>query len=94
VDCRIARGCSILQAAAVLAAMLPMTFLASGVVAQTLTDPNRPAKWSPPQAPAKSRPTAPVKSCSAYGAGFINVPGTDTCIKIGGWVTVEGSAGR
>ena len=30
-----------------------------------------------------------VKICSAYGAGFFYVPGTDTCIKIGGWVRAE-----
>ena len=33
-------------------------------------------------------------SCAAYGAGFIKVEGTDTCIKAGGSVTVEaGSSG-
>jgi hypothetical protein len=32
-----------------------------------------------------------MKSCSLYGAGFVNVPGTDACIKIGGYVTVEGT---
>lgn len=69
-------------------------FVVSGALAQTLTDPNPPAKWSPPRTIAKSRPTAPQKSCSGYGAGFVKVPGTDTCVKIGGWVTVEGSAGR
>jgi hypothetical protein len=25
-----------------------------------------------------------------YGAGFVNVPGSDACIKIGGSVTIEG----
>jgi hypothetical protein len=30
-----------------------------------------------------------VKTCDAYGAGFRNIPGTDTCIKIGGGVTVD-----
>jgi hypothetical protein len=32
-----------------------------------------------------------MKSCSLFGAGFVNVPGT-ACIKIGGYVTVEGTA--
>ena len=27
-----------------------------------------------------------VKICSLYGAGFYYIPGTDTCLKIGGWV--------
>jgi hypothetical protein len=30
-----------------------------------------------------------VKICSIYGAGFFYIPGTDTCIKIGGWVRFE-----
>jgi hypothetical protein len=62
--------------------------------AQTLTDPNPPAKWSPPHAAAKSRPVSQQKPCATYGAGFVNVPGTDTCVKVGGWVTMEGSASR
>jgi len=30
-----------------------------------------------------------VKICSLYGVGFYYVPGTDMCIKIGGWVRAE-----
>ena len=30
-----------------------------------------------------------MKVCSIYGAGFFYIPGTDTCIKIGGWVRFE-----
>ena len=30
-----------------------------------------------------------VKICSLYGAGFYYIPGTDTCIKIGGFVRAE-----
>jgi hypothetical protein len=30
-----------------------------------------------------------VKVCSLYGAGFFYIPGTDTCIKIGGYVRAE-----
>jgi hypothetical protein len=26
-----------------------------------------------------------------FGAGFAQVPGTDTCVKIGGYVTIEGT---
>jgi hypothetical protein len=31
-----------------------------------------------------------VKICSLYGAGFYYVPGTDACIKVGGFVRLEG----
>ena len=30
-----------------------------------------------------------MKVCSLYGAGFFYIPGTDTCIKIGGFVRTE-----
>jgi hypothetical protein len=36
--------------------------------------------------PVKAKPIEYVKVCTAYGEGFFYVPGTDTCIKIGGYV--------
>jgi len=39
--------------------------------------------------PVKARPVQYVKVCSLYGAGFYYMPGTDMCIKIGGWVRAE-----
>jgi hypothetical protein len=36
--------------------------------------------------PVKAKPVEYVKICSVYGEGFFYVPGTDTCIKIGGYV--------
>jgi hypothetical protein len=61
-------------------------------LAQTLTEPNPQTKILSPH--AKSLPTARMKSCGLYGAGFVNVPGTDACIKIGGYMTVEGGTKR
>lgn len=64
---------------------------ASGADAQTLTDPSPKPKWQPP-AHAEKNHRAAVKSCAAYGAGFVQVPGTGACVKIGGFVegTVSG----
>ena len=73
--------------------VLPAGLPGSGALAQTLTDPNPLPKWTPP-ASAKAKPAAAAKRCSAFGAGFVNVPGTDACVKVGGWVTVEGGASR
>jgi hypothetical protein len=84
---------SMLRAVAV-ATMMLVAIPASDAFAQTLTDTNPPAKWTPPQTAAKSSSAAHLKSCSAFGAGFVNVPGTDACVKIGGWVGVEGAVGR
>jgi hypothetical protein len=42
--------------------------------------------------PVKAKPVQYVKICSLYGAGFYYIPGTDTCIKIGGFVRAEVNA--
>jgi hypothetical protein len=39
--------------------------------------------------PVKAKPVQYVKICSLYGVGFYYIPGTDMCIKIGGWVRTE-----
>src|SRR5271166_2208620 len=39
--------------------------------------------------PVKAAPVEYVKVCSLYGAGFFFIPGTDTCLKIGGAVRVQ-----
>jgi len=37
-------------------------------------------------APRKAKPVQYVKVCSLYGPGWYNIPGTDTCVRIGGWI--------
>src|ERR1041385_6493837 len=39
--------------------------------------------------PVKAKPVEYVKICSLYGEGFFYIPGTDTCLKIGGWVRYD-----
>jgi len=39
--------------------------------------------------PVKAKAVEYVRVCSAYGAGFFYIPGTDTCIKIGGYFRVD-----
>jgi len=39
--------------------------------------------------PLKAKAVEYVKICSLYGAGFYYIPGTDTCIKLGGYVRGE-----
>src|SRR6266436_8280453 len=45
--------------------------------------------------PVKAKAVEYVRICSLYGAGFFFIPGTDTCIKLGGYfradVTFNGS---
>ena len=39
--------------------------------------------------PIKAKPVEYVRVCSMYGAGFFYIPGTDTCIKLGGYLRAE-----
>jgi hypothetical protein len=39
--------------------------------------------------PVKAKPVEYVKICSLYGAGFYYIPGTDTCLKFGGYLRVD-----
>ena len=43
--------------------------------------------------PVKAKPVEYVKVCSLYGEGFFYIPGTDTCLKIGGWVRYDQAFG-
>ncbi|PSC02740.1 porin [Alsobacter soli] len=52
--------------------------LATGVVAQAADLPSK-----------KAAPVEYVRVCSTYGAGFFYIPGTDTCIRIGGRARYE-----
>ena len=49
-----------------------------------------------PKKPEKSSTLRPVESniCAQYGAGFVQVGSTTTCIKVGGGVTFEGGRRR
>jgi hypothetical protein len=38
--------------------------------------------------PVKAKPVQYVKICSLYGDAFYYIPGTDTCLKLGGYVRV------
>ena len=39
--------------------------------------------------PVKAKPVEYVKVCSAYGAGFYYIPGTDICLRVGGYLWSE-----
>jgi hypothetical protein len=41
--------------------------------------------------PVKAKAVEYVKVCSLYGAGFYYIPGTDTCIKLGGAIRIDTS---
>ncbi len=39
--------------------------------------------------PIKAKAVEYVRICSLYGAGFFYIPGTDTCIKLGGYLRAD-----
>ncbi|TYL70686.1 porin [Bradyrhizobium cytisi] len=43
--------------------------------------------------PVKAKAVEYVKICSLYGAGFYYIPGTDTCIKFGGYLRADAVLG-
>ena len=43
--------------------------------------------------PVKARPVEYVRICSLYGEGFFYIPGTDTCLKLGGYLRVQAEYG-
>ena len=43
--------------------------------------------------PVKAKAVQYVKICSLYGAGFYYIPGTDMCIKVGGYVRTQAEWG-
>ena len=38
---------------------------------------------------AKAAPVEYVRVCSTYGAGFFYIPGTETCLRVGGRVRAD-----
>ena len=75
---------------AMVAATLPVTF--------ALAEPSNHPKSAKPVASGKSLPAKGAgagNSCDAYGPGFVRVDGTETCVMIGGAVSigVGGSSG-
>ena len=43
--------------------------------------------------PVKAKPVEYVKICSLYGVGFYYIPGTDMCLKVGGYVRAQAEWG-
>ena len=39
--------------------------------------------------PVKAKAVEYVRICSLYGSGFYFIPGTDTCIKLGGYLRAD-----
>ena len=57
----------------------------------------RPLKLDTPATTDKAAPLkgkASSSACAAYGAGFVKVEGTDTCVQVGGSISVGAGVRR
>src|SRR6187401_3788857 len=43
--------------------------------------------------PVKAQPVQYMKICSMYGVGFYYIPGTDMCLRVGGYVRAQAEWG-
>jgi Porin subfamily len=62
-----------------------------------LADSTRPLKLDTPAGtdrPAPLKGKASANSCAAYGAGFVKIEGTDTCVQVGGSISVGAGVRR
>jgi hypothetical protein len=84
---------TLLAAFAVTSSVIASSAIASSAMAQTLTDPNPGTRSAHPS--GKSAATKqPTKSCPEFGPGFVRMPGSDACIKVGGFVEGGVSGGN
>ena len=78
-----------------------MRVIVSAIIVAMLSASAAPAQQfreSKPDKPAKSLPLRPAKAasnpCAEYGAGFVRIEGSSTCIKVGGSLSVGAGTSR
>jgi hypothetical protein len=48
----------------------------------------KPDRTTPPAGTLPVKPATSANSCAAYGAGFVKLEGSETCVKVGGAASV------
>jgi uncharacterized protein YfaP (DUF2135 family) len=74
-----------------------LTIVALLFASSALAESTRPLKLDTPAGtdrPAPLKGKASSNSCAAYGAGFVKIEGTDTCVQVGGSIGVGAGARR
>jgi porin-like protein len=75
---------------AIIVAVLPAAAVAAG-----LSDLPKPGESTVPvDRPLPVKRAGTVKTCAAYGPGFVKVEGSDTCVKLGGGIRVDAAGSR
>jgi hypothetical protein len=70
-----------------------MTILSVSIAAADSLAPLKPARTETPDKPLPTKRND-ANACAAYGPNFVKVNGSDTCVKVGGAVSVGVSSGR
>ncbi len=75
-----------------------VTALSISMAAADPLAPQKPSRMAIPKTATSDKPL-PAKrsgdnSCAAYGPGFVKVNGSDTCVKVGGDMSVSVRGGR
>jgi hypothetical protein len=60
--------------------------------AQTLADPTPHPHTTTTTTTTLQPQSNQRKPCPAFGPGFVQVPGTDTCVRVGGGMQMQGGA--
>jgi hypothetical protein len=74
-----------------------LTIVALLFASSALAESTRPLKLDTPTGtdkPAPLKGKASSNSCAAYGAGFVKIEGTDTCVQVGGSIGVGAGVRR
>ena len=74
-----------------------LTIVALLFASSALAESSRPLKLDTPAGtdrPAPLKGKASSNSCAAYGAGFVKIEGTDTCLQVGGSISVGAGVRR
>jgi len=81
----------ILRSTAVAALSVTLTATAHAQQMDSKTPRQRPQTAKPDHTTAGQKPLArqrPSTSCSEFGAGFVRMPGSDSCVRFGGSVGI------
>ena len=74
-----------------------LTVVALLCASSAFAESSRPLKLDTPAGtdrPAPLKGKASSNSCAAYGPGFVKVEGTDTCVQVGGSISVGAGVRR
>jgi len=68
-----------------LALLIPLS-LPVAAMAQSDRTPGAAARQAP--SPRLAKPKPAMRTCPEFGAGFVRLEGSDTCVRIGGYLDV------